>query len=1449
MKYIDLPIRLTDRRQWRGNAMILVAAMLTLLVIMATAYISRTRATRSTAAAHQSAAQREGAGEHVGTMLAEELAQALFARPLDVPEGGFSFDADADNYVGNSNNARIQSGAQLVGDGTGFPQPGVVGPDDRGGRYSADRWHPFNHAPLHVAPATNLPDDNGVIFPPVGPRNAIGNPGFGDSRWLRSTEPLRWASNWQTLNGQTSEDLNAFSHWKHMTYLARPDNGWRLCTDISNVGPQTTLMNLNLPVEQWLPIPPQGGLSGEGYTLYNSTSGNATLDTTPDPNNPEQTLFDAAWDNWFSGNTVAINPQSGALGYANPTLAPPNHYDLSDLDGDGNNYNFRDRPEAAYAKFDTAGNINWRWYVERRLNDTDGDGFTDSFWWIPPLPIKDGVHHVVGVSVVDLSGKLNLNTATIFRRNEDSRYQNDAGFVLPQATAGHTPADVALVGQEVSPLMLGFGDVPDGSIDSSTGTFNWNTGFFDNPMNQPGYLEYTFGDQTWVTHRNQPGSNSRQWVSWPNLTWYAAGGDGKPTDDMPRWRLFGNYTDDPFLELFGLNGNTEFWDQAKYDPQNSEIHPWATQEGRLRYWNLKGSRPDDPLAGLTNLDLSEELELAAYHGQNRPHHVSSLEKTTSWGRSGTGLKYLQVGPFRSFQSREETSEAIDQLSNQQLVFDNRRKLTGYNGARNDELPAWLRFSKRRPNLLTPDQWDYPAAIEGSSEFRRVMNEFDDQRGWKLDLREERFFNGESRPRLDNDPTTGYLSLSQRLAPTLMMALTDGPEMTFGAGAFGDDLDPAAPYHSYFGVYNSVTDEAYRNTRRLAAAYAANILQWRDSDQDLKLVEAVPLPDVGLHQPELYAGGSQPVDTNQMQMNNRYFLGVEPQPFLLEAFVAHVHSAQEIPERDELGIPYRDEDQEANTVFENPYGPCANGTGGAATPQSTPGPNDPNWQSTIVVVQIANPFDVPIDLSDYVIDVFGQEFEIADLVGTPTADTTQDFLAEQLLLPPGTPEAPYTAVFYAMDENISRIVQQGASAESSEQDPLEQPWIDFLDLKVKPIWTNAPQVQGDLPSVDLASYDYDNPTFTPDLQEFNALGQIQGSLVVNVNRVHEELLLPPAWRTYRCWYDDELDSVASPTIQLKRYVAPIPTPAGGGTTGTGGQQQVPLVVVDRLDDPSWSYTGGNTLSYDFDETFAGAIHEMGEDVGQILQDAPTLPMNSYLNPNQSPSPYEPSGLTLDQKNDADRFTHWTQWVRASRSWGYDRDGNGTYDPDERNPRYVFADRVITKPKRVQGQVSDYESDGAYADISFFDGESGIPNQSQTGNDAAGDPLSGLKGGQRFRLEDAPDDSTYSIGGVTNEREAWFLRDYQPADTSGLVARKPTFFNFAVERLGGDMQFGDDLDNPTDEPTEIDWNIPDKGWYGQAQVSSGGTGEPPEFSQEATVDDLVSDEIEKVVKVVA
>ena len=99
-----------------------------------------------------------------------------------------------------------------------------IEPDNRGGRYSADRWHPFNHAPMHVAPVTNLPDDNGVIFPPVGPRNAIGNPGFGDSRWLRSTEPLRWASNWQTTD-QTSEDLNAFSHWKHMTYSG-PARQW-----------------------------------------------------------------------------------------------------------------------------------------------------------------------------------------------------------------------------------------------------------------------------------------------------------------------------------------------------------------------------------------------------------------------------------------------------------------------------------------------------------------------------------------------------------------------------------------------------------------------------------------------------------------------------------------------------------------------------------------------------------------------------------------------------------------------------------------------------------------------------------------------------------------------------------------------------------------------------------------------------------------------------------------------------------------------------------------------------------------------------------------------------------------------------------------------------------------------------------------------------------------------
>ena len=69
----------------RGNTLVLVTAILVLLVIVATAYISRTRVGRATAAAQQQATIVDDRAESIGNMLASEVAEALFVRPVQTP--------------------------------------------------------------------------------------------------------------------------------------------------------------------------------------------------------------------------------------------------------------------------------------------------------------------------------------------------------------------------------------------------------------------------------------------------------------------------------------------------------------------------------------------------------------------------------------------------------------------------------------------------------------------------------------------------------------------------------------------------------------------------------------------------------------------------------------------------------------------------------------------------------------------------------------------------------------------------------------------------------------------------------------------------------------------------------------------------------------------------------------------------------------------------------------------------------------------------------------------------------------------------------------------------------------------------------------------------------------------------------------------------------------------
>ncbi len=730
---------------------------------------------------------------------------------------------------------------------------------------------------------------------------------------------------------------------------------------------------------------------------------------------------------------------------------------------------------------------------------------------------------------------LNPNVATRFDRDD---------------TIGATPADLALVGQNVA-----FG-VPN-AID------NYNTGLLDNPANTETY-------QVWAT--NPYGTTDQRWL--PGR-W---GGD--------------------FLPEIGIFSGSGFFLNA---------------DNRLAYWQLGGRQPFSATAGITPFALSDELELRMYHGQNAPFVLSRFERALNT----TGTDYAIL---RSPISREESSEYRDQLGNRELRYDLRHDLTLFNGARNEEMPPWLWWRWDAPNL---------PQVELANFFAQSRR--------KLDLRETNPANLTLAP--------GTRTLRERLPETLALALSDGPSNpslpAYAGQSFG----------SYYGPYDSsnfaTPDSDFQNTLRLSAAVTANLLAYRSASSEAFVVDdpttidiegAVEVPRIG--------------PTFGSTANVSKFLGMEKQPFLLEAFVAHVYKGEIIPE------PYEDQ-------------------GGMAVHQDSP-------RSTIAVVQIANPFDEAIDLDDYELSLFGQTADLATVGGGG------------LVLPPATSSAPRTAIFYAIDSVL-------------ETDNLLAQWVDFLDL-------------------DSA----DHPV---------------GTIIVDVNVGLGGLGGTSVWSTDR----DEYDAGSGPGVGG----APAGDPTGpaivlrrkhpAGVTG-------PSVVVDRIDPPD-----------DSDRDFGDAVNEMKD------TEPPKKNPIDHIDPTAT-GPFGGIVIAPDEDLDGmpdDPYTYWSQWVRVTRAWAADLNGRNGYEPNEQNPRYVFANRAVVKPTQPT-----------------------TPNERFAAS------------GVRFEFGIDPDGGTGA--------NTWFERTYHriidvggsPSDE--LVVRKPTFFDM----------------NPDSGLA----NFPDKGWYGQPQGADDETVDP-------------------------
>ncbi|MBT6165113.1 MAG: DNRLRE domain-containing protein [Phycisphaerae bacterium] len=886
------------KQSYRGNALILVVGILVLLVLVATAFITKTQSGRATASAQRDSSMLTDRSNTIHREIADEIAQSLFAKNIAA-----TFEAPANS----ANTRRVASGIAAQ-------------------RYGHDPRYPYNHAPYAVIPWTNPPDPNpddplqeGI--PVLGPDNPLGGPSFGDARWLRDTEPQRadiidyvnqGVSGWNFVDG-TPE---TFSHWQHMTNLSRSGNAWRIVKDISNVTSETTfgnsptpiIVDLDVPIEQWPSFrPTTAGALG----VNTSTGFPALLNGGADNFN--------RWRQWTT-------LYGWAAGQLNSDKLPHNFLNLSDLNGDGiqNDPNFGERPLDAYVRGTN------RWYTEKWITDTDGDGMTDALWHLYPQSLGSDTKQVIAISVTDNSARGNVNVATSFQRSD--YYGTDtARDRHGEGTKGHTPADLAIIGQND----LSFGNV-----------YPWRVGFMDNLANLPGNDMFPNGSiNDWVSY-NQIGQDGYQVnVDWNTDQW----------DDRANASL---------LDELGIEVNENLVNPVFNDATNmlNPTDDLYSQYGRMWYWQLAGRDPFTATYGLRPFTLSDELELRAAEGNNYQFVGSRFERGLNdiIGQISNGAVQNQF--IRSdYQHNHEASEYRDQLDNRQLLFDNRHKLTMFNGARNDLLPPWLRWEDRFWNRHDPETLNLPVgydafdinkyedagvpdairpgvygsifpmrvAIEGINAaiangqqgLENAILNWREQSRTKLDLRE--YYPGEfvfGTQYWWEDEQDGKLLFSERLPMQLLLAMTDAQE--HGGSNLGSVLQESnAPLGTYDtpnpdGDWDSIDTNYYQQARLASAGLASNILTYRDEDDewrqhsalpytynstvrmmDLPLSQAVVPPIIGRQSNDAVdplwgtyvpfadasiAGPNEP--TVEM-------LGLEAQPFIMEVFVAHVHQAK------------------------------------------------------------------------------------------------------------------------------------------------------------------------------------------------------------------------------------------------------------------------------------------------------------------------------------------------------------------------------------------------------------------------------------------------------------------------------------------------------------------------------------------------------------------------------
>ncbi|HMN95391.1 MAG TPA: hypothetical protein PKC43_04170 [Phycisphaerales bacterium] len=1155
----------------RGNALVLVAAILVLLVISATALLSRARAGRAVAAAESQVSSQDDRVAVFAHEIAQQVADALFPAPVDPSDPAIGTPGFPDFGFASSNWPRLPRSLILEAYGdegryTVDPQDGVHA-SINGGQPNGLPDFSYNVAPWSVRPWTNWPALLGRYNPgiPGAVNDDIpGEPGFNDARWLRCTEPNRFDPNGVGFD-------TTFSHWQHLTYIPTANNGWRVVADIADItAPGNLITDLRVPIEQWplelnfdpgsLRVSPDEAES-VGFFLNN---------------------FSQRRDAWFF-NYDGV--------YDNPAAALKNFYRLADL-GDPSDEFLANTPR----------NI-----VSRTFADTDGDGFTDAFWMLAPASADGTLRHLVAVSVVDNSAMVNVNTATRFvRRNSDDRVI--AGGVIPAtATRGRTAADVALTGW--------FTAVANNAV---AGNPPFGTGLLDNPLNHGGVgfpvdlfepgLSVAFNPNQWGNS-----ADGRSVMDGVGLRGNAA------LDPQQYAPALVSYLDDRLSPLESAPG-------APFQPY---LLPARDRE---LYFRSGAMRRLGPAFGLTPFGVPEEIELRSFHGQNIASALSRFERSVSQSpvpAIPSATPYL----LRSIIGiREETSEYLDQLTNPQLVFDTRRKVTMFNGGWNDVMPTWL-----WPSALPPN-------ITGENLVERTQN-----LAGQLTARWMRPVNSvtPAQDPLSLNPATAvtvhdFVRWSQLIRKIDLRAMVPDPRFFQDLGApFQENYDLQANEHRelfrdhllrvlykvFFsegdsvGYFGSSQDDRKR-TRSLIASYAANVEAWMDGPR--RIISPGPGAPIAVDRPLRYVDARQYQDPSNP---GRRFIGQERQPFIMEAFVAHVYAKASVPAT-YPGPLFPNDDRRVRIPLGQPD------EGEHFIDQSSKA-------YTVAVVQLGNPYNTPIVIaqrrvgdagngtSDFRVRLFNQgytfgfsslENPLDNNLRTLKVDTDGDGVAdwEQLLLLPTTEDEPRSVIVYAMPETVE---EPSGSATPDIDAAFGARFRDFLDIGLD---TEPATVAGvAVPPAFLGRELFEDPR-TPmwDTLRFRANGP---------------------WKTEYSGPNDSVPygNAGDSSVELLRNV--------GGA----------WVVVDRLDFVDGACDGG-VPAWDFRDKVnrlrGPASDPKYQPPPQAYAWSPNQPQINYYN-----------GIRIGSRD------YFVTWAQSARGWGRDVDGDGVISNVEKAPRYAVAKR--------------------------------------------------------------------------------------------------------------------------------------------------------------------------------